>query len=91
MSKWLNRFLEKDPQNRSDKGDNCNLKPDLSLLSPPSTSTFRKNLGNIPGLSSDKSDNNDPKPDLSLLSLPSMGVFEKNLGNIPFANEESVA
>ena len=85
MSKWLNQFLENMPGTHSDKSDNWNPKPDLSLLAPPSMSTFGKNLKNMSGAISDKSDNWNAKSDLSLLAPPTIGVLGENLENMPGA------
>jgi hypothetical protein len=81
MSKWLDKFLRKDHQNRTDNTDRFDSKVNVSVLSVPPVGPFDKNLGNMSGVRTDSTDRLDPKVNMSVLSVPSMGLFAKNLEN----------
>jgi hypothetical protein len=47
MSKWLKKFVEKEPQNRPDKPDRFEPKMNMSVLSVLSQGLFDQNLETI--------------------------------------------
>ncbi|MBT4880868.1 MAG: hypothetical protein HON43_07955 [Alphaproteobacteria bacterium] len=81
MSNWLQKFLQKEGRNRTDKPDKRKKKIDLSVLSVPSQDLFDKNLENVPRSLTDKPDKCKKKIDLSVLSVPTQGTFDENLEN----------
>ena len=89
MSKWLQKLLEKEPLNRTDKTDRFDPKMNMSVLSVPFEGPFGKNLGNMSETRTDKTDRFDMDANMSVLSGPSYDSSKK-ISFYPFEGDSLI-
>ncbi len=90
MSKWLQKFLEKEAQTCTDSTDRFNPNANMSVLSVPSQASSQffmdkeiKNKKNIFKIHTDNTDRFTTDANMSVLSDPLRESLDKNLGNMP--------
>jgi len=85
MSKWLNRFLENEIVNRSDKSDKFKAEPNMSPLSLHSRGLLDEKLEKVENnhsKGSDKSARFKLEPNMSPLSLRPRGLLDEKLEKV---------